>query len=258
MSGLVNVIVVAPSRLFREGLRLIVSGTRFTADSMSASFADALASLRAGTVQADLIVGDLPPNSAEEYQAISAIHREFPNIKIVGLTRASAAQEAERAVQHGVCGLFSKDLPAEALRHALELVVMGGTIGPIAVNYTSRVEAAPTCSAPQRPTLKYAAPVAIAKQPERAPGILSDREEQALECLVGGMSNKLIARHLDITEATVKVHLRSLLRKLKVRNRTQAAIWAMQNATAPSRPAARPVADRALSRFGAVPQSAVA
>ena len=58
---------------------------------------------------------------------------------------------------------------------------------------------------------------------------LSEREEQVLRDLVKGRSNKIIARKLDIAEATVKVHMKSVLRKIRVANRTQAAIWALEN-----------------------------
>ena len=58
---------------------------------------------------------------------------------------------------------------------------------------------------------------------------LSQREVQILRCLLNGDSNKMIANHLNITEATVKVHLKSLLRKINASNRTQAAIWALNN-----------------------------
>jgi two-component system, NarL family, nitrate/nitrite response regulator NarL len=58
---------------------------------------------------------------------------------------------------------------------------------------------------------------------------LSPREKEILSHLVAGHSNKLIARHLGITEATVKVHLKSVQRKIRVENRTQAAIWALAN-----------------------------
>lgn len=58
---------------------------------------------------------------------------------------------------------------------------------------------------------------------------LSHREAQILLCLVKGFSNKLIARELEITEATVKVHLKGLMRKVGAANRTQAAIWAINN-----------------------------
>jgi two-component system nitrate/nitrite response regulator NarL len=70
---------------------------------------------------------------------------------------------------------------------------------------------------------------------------LSPREQEILQALVTGASNKLIANRLGITEATVKVHLKTLLRKIDVNNRTQAAIWAMNNGftasdtTAPTR-----------------------
>jgi two-component system nitrate/nitrite response regulator NarL len=58
---------------------------------------------------------------------------------------------------------------------------------------------------------------------------LSKREAQMLDGLVKGHANKVIARTCDITEATVKVHMKSILRKIRVANRTQAAIWAMEN-----------------------------
>jgi two-component system nitrate/nitrite response regulator NarL len=59
---------------------------------------------------------------------------------------------------------------------------------------------------------------------------LSEREAQILKALVRGHSNKVIARMCTVTEATVKVHVKSILRKIRVANRTQAAIWALRNA----------------------------
>jgi two-component system nitrate/nitrite response regulator NarL len=57
---------------------------------------------------------------------------------------------------------------------------------------------------------------------------LSERERQILVCLAGGQSNKMIARQCQISEATVKVHIKTILRKTQARNRTQAAIWAIE------------------------------
>src|SRR5439155_27058982 len=54
---------------------------------------------------------------------------------------------------------------------------------------------------------------------------LSPREKAILRCLIEGDSNKCIARKIDIAEATVKVHVKAILRKIRVHNRTQAAIW---------------------------------
>jgi two-component system nitrate/nitrite response regulator NarL len=58
---------------------------------------------------------------------------------------------------------------------------------------------------------------------------LSEREAQILDGLVKGHANKVIARTCDIAEATVKVHMKAIMRKIRVDNRTQAAIWAMEN-----------------------------
>lgn len=58
---------------------------------------------------------------------------------------------------------------------------------------------------------------------------LSEREAQILDGLVKGHANKTIARTCDITEATVKVHMKSILRKIQVANRTQAAVWALEH-----------------------------
>jgi len=60
---------------------------------------------------------------------------------------------------------------------------------------------------------------------------LSAREKSILRCLIEGNSNKCIARKIDIAEATVKVHVKAILRKIRVQNRTQAAIWGMNNGT---------------------------
>ena len=67
--------------------------------------------------------------------------------------------------------------------------------------------------------------------PSRQRGLprLSERETQILDGLVRGQANKVIARTCDITEATVKVHMKSILRKIRVANRTQAAIWALEH-----------------------------
>lgn len=70
--------------------------------------------------------------------------------------------------------------------------------------------------------------------------MLSERESQILYFLTNGATNKAIARELGITEATVKVHVKSLLRKIHANNRTQAAIWALNsNFVVPNRSRSR-------------------
>jgi len=228
MAGLVKVIVVARSRLFQEGLRLIISDARFTAHNATVSFADALALLKIKALQADLIIGDPAPTLDDEYRAIITLRHEFPTLKIVVLTGALTDPLIEQAPRPGVSLLLSEDLSADTLKQALDLVMNPNLEGD-----TSGDEA---------------------DESDRAePPNLSCRERQTLACLTRGMSNKLIARHLDISQETVKVHLRSLRRKLKVQNRTQAAIWAVQSAAEPARlaivPGPRSNSERAEPRF---------
>jgi two-component system nitrate/nitrite response regulator NarL len=72
----------------------------------------------------------------------------------------------------------------------------------------------------------------VFERPEREPvPAFSPREASILQLLREGAPNKLIARQLSLTEATVKVHLKSILRKIRVNNRTQAAVWAMGQPT---------------------------
>lgn len=78
---------------------------------------------------------------------------------------------------------------------------------------------------------------------------LSEREAQILDGLVKGHANKVIARTCDITEATVKVHMKSILRKIQVANRTQAAIWALEHGYPGDEMKARP--PKAASTAGA-------
>jgi two-component system nitrate/nitrite response regulator NarL len=244
----------------------------------TASFAQALELLQTVAVQPDLIIGYPAPDFEEEYQAITTLRHEFPNIKIIVLTQTPTALDIEHAVRHGVSGLLSKDLSAEALKQALELILMGGTVGSIAVICAPqsasdlpepiqlngwKIDSASTRPGSEAPDLGDDRREKEADKPGcRKPIRLSGREEQILDCLARGMSNKLIARDLNISEATVKVHLRSLLRKLRLQNRTQAAIWAVQSATAPTGlavvPALRPVSERAVPRLEVGAQNALA
>ena len=68
---------------------------------------------------------------------------------------------------------------------------------------------------------------------------LSEREMRVLELLAHGQPNKLIAAKLNIAEATAKLYLRSILRKLRVSNRTQAALWAVEHGIATESPDVR-------------------
>ena len=92
--------------------------------------------------------------------------------------------------------------------------------------------------------------------PRNHPG-LSQREAQILDHLVQGHRNKVIARTCDISEATVKAHMKSILRKIRVDNRTQAAIWAMENGYAADGFNGRPLNPDSVRNAAAITEAAI-
>ncbi len=113
-------------------------------------------------------------------------------------------------------GYILNDISAEALMRSIDLVMLGEKIFPTAmINIISKA----TQPWGRRTNSLH----------NRNGNSLSKRESQVLDCLAKGDSNKVIANNLAITDATVKVHLKAILRKLSVTNRTQAALWAVNN-----------------------------
>jgi two-component system nitrate/nitrite response regulator NarL len=125
-------------------------------------------------------------------------------------------RDLDLAMAGGARGFLPKDISAEALQISLALVVLGEDIFTAPASLRGHGVSAIRSPSP-----------ASAVGNLRAP--LSGRETQILRCLQDGLPNKTIARDLDMAEATVKVHLKALLRKINVENRTQAAVWSMNN-----------------------------
>jgi two-component system nitrate/nitrite response regulator NarL len=107
----------------------------------------------------------------------------------------------------------------------LDLVMLGETVFPSAMFLASlsagekatRIEAATGDGPESLQAISAGSPIRT----------LSSREAEILHCLMQGAPNKIIARKLEVAEATVKVHIKAILRKIRVTNRTQAAMWAV-------------------------------
>ena len=135
--------------------------------------------------------------------------------------------ELTSAFRAGANGYFVNVITSDRFIRSLELVMMGETIFPqaflsflIDANRPHLVEASAT--------VRNLEPILVATEDATAP-LLSPQEKVILRCLIEGDSNKDIARKIDITEATVKVHVKAILRKIRVQNRTQAAVWGINN-----------------------------
>jgi two-component system, NarL family, nitrate/nitrite response regulator NarL len=160
---------------------------------------------------------------------IRSFKEQHPDGRVAVLGGRDRSGEMIAAFQAGANVYFHSQEKSDAFVTALELVILGETIlPPELLSYVAhpqgqegrrRIE---YCQSEQEPEMTAVA--------ERDWPQLSFREKTILRCLVEGASNKVIARQIDITEATVKVHVKAILRKIRVNNRTQAAIWAMKHA----------------------------
>jgi two-component system, NarL family, nitrate/nitrite response regulator NarL len=199
-------ILIEPNRLFRQGLKHRLSGTRF---EVGAEFNTVELALEAGETAGtpDLVISGQPVNNEAE---LRALREAFPTARIVVLADDLSVDVLRAAMGGGADGFLIKNVSPEALIQSLQLVMVGEKVFP---------------------TNLAAMLLNLSSMPSPLNSIrgVSPRENEILQALVTGASNKMIAIKLGITEATVKVHLKTLLRKIDVNNRTQAAIWAMNN-----------------------------
>ena len=130
------------------------------------------------------------------------------------------------AFRAGANGYFVNAMTCDLFIKSIELVAMGETIFPPEfLSFALDPESNRVDKAKLR--VENAQAILFTKDPMEPH--LSPREKSILQCLIEGYSNKCIARKIDIAEATVKVHVKAILRKIRVQNRTQAAIWGMNN-----------------------------
>jgi two-component system nitrate/nitrite response regulator NarL len=208
-------ILVGENRLFREGLGHVLANENLTIAAQVSYLSEVPPLLRSGGPGADLIVYDQSEDFIRDCNALKAIAQEFTGVSIVILADHVDQAGLDLAVAGGACGFLPKSISATALRLSIELLLLCENIfaGHALVARGRPIAAKPLNAAETHPL--------------RSP--LSPREREILNCLELGLPNKTIARNLGMAEATVKVQLKSVLRKIKATNRTQAAVWAMNN-----------------------------
>lgn len=209
----VNAFLIDTNKLFREGMKRLFESTPFRVIGEAGSLRDALPAMETARTRPELLVVDLSGGDEDEVEALRFLRSRYPRVRVVVLTSELCTRRLSAAMGAGADGYLMKDIACEALMQSLRLVMMGEKVFP-----THLAELLVSGVGSSGETMI----------PVRHKG-LSQREMQILRCLLNGHSNKVIANHLNITEATVKVHLKSLLRKINASNRTQAAIWALNN-----------------------------
>lgn len=207
----IDVFIVGRNEIVREGLRRILAGQGFSVKAAVPEPVE-LGSAAQTLAPPQLIIVDAT-SIDEGIATCEQLRQAFTTSRIVMMADDYALDTIARAFAVGVDGFLVKAISCEPLVGALRLIAMGEKVLP-----------SQTVSALVDPRYR---PTCGNWEANRAGVNLSDREIEILSCLMRGDANKLISRRLAITEATVKVHIKAILRKLRVLNRTQAAIWAV-------------------------------
>jgi two-component system, NarL family, nitrate/nitrite response regulator NarL len=249
-------VVVDENCLFREGLIRILSTRRFRVVAALREVGEfKMLSLKSSSVVLVL-------TGIASVRDVKLIKQAHPLARVMVLGESCDLNEVLTIFRAGADSYVLKTITPEALMKSLDLLMLGQTVvpssilstvladggGEIGLPYEIRAAHAPIAAEPApRPTAIKKAEMSEACDAmsaseldllERAlPPRLSNRETAVLACLTEGQSNKRIARKFGVTESTVKVHIKAILRKIRVNNRTQAAIWAVDHALRPNAPA---------------------
>lgn len=201
LSSYLEVSIVGPE-IAREGLQRLLKERGFKVTSWP--FAHIREMMKTiGDGNGHLII--MPGNPRASAKFFTQLRRDAPKARLIAI---------------------SDNMPAEltdAVDCAIPASISVDTMAAVLTRLSHGASPRDAVCLPPAKEGEIAAPAKLGQK------LLSAREVQILCCLADGYSNKQVARELDITEATVKVHVKTVLRKLHLMNRTQAAIWAVQN-----------------------------
>jgi two-component system nitrate/nitrite response regulator NarL len=213
MSDTTRVLIIDDHPLFRRGviqLLALAPAPGFTVVGEAASGQEGIELAR--RLDPDLILLDLNMKGISGLETLRTMRDLEIDARIILVTVSDAPDDLIAAIRAGSDGYILKDNDPDDILRLIDSAMHGQTA--ISPELTSLLASA----------LREESVVE-----QRSHAGLTEREASILKCLAAGMSNKLIARELDIMESTVKVHIRNLLKKLKFRSRVEAAVWAVAN-----------------------------
>src|SRR6202048_3236267 len=219
-------VLIGKSVLIREGIARILRAANFRTTA-SVSCAD---EFPPGTLQPHQLLF-LIVHTGDDFdvvlEQIELLRDNHPSARIAIVADHYRLEERGFGVRAGANGYFVDVMTCDVFIKSIELVMMGETIFPpaflsFALGPDGEQLAETVLLDEKNEAILFTTEDTLTPQ-------LSPREKSILHCLIEGDSNKCIARKIDIAEATVKVHVKAILRKIRVQNRTQAAIWGMNN-----------------------------
>jgi len=238
-------IIIEPRLLVREALKSLMGNHSYQVVCAVGSIMDIASSSIIADGPKLVILGAQSTDNALS-EAVSA-RKLWPDSKIILLCEHVSSAEFQKLLTSQIDGCVPLFASPDTLIGTLDMILIGGSrvmvvgdadhpmIQPAPPDKSHRseikMEKLQSDDAKQEDVSVSIGTIQHTQPPETLrnhPG-LADREVQILDALVQGQSNRMIGRTCDLTEATVKAHMKSILRKIRVENRTQAALWAMQN-----------------------------
>jgi len=223
-----SVVIVHPSRLFSEALAGIVANASLRLEYVSTAIAGIPFEKISGP-HLFIVGGKTPGQLADNVRNIKQCLCCW---RIVAIGGTDEPHVVLMALEAGADGYLHEEMTSETLIMALELILRGETVLPSVVvsllvgnvAAKSQVTVAPKRNGVELPF------ISLEEFKSTDPG-LSTRQATILQALIDGTPNKVIAHQLKLSEATVKLHVKAVLRKINVSNRTQAAVWAIKQAS---------------------------
>ena len=205
---MIRILLVDDQSIVREGLASLLN-TQSDLEIVGEAENGKIAIEKAMALKPDIILMDIRMPVMDGIAAIRILSQQAPKIKVLVLTTFDNDEYVAQAMVDGAKGYLLKDTPSSELASAIRSINLGYTqLGP------GLFEKTLVASSNESPTIP----------PELAE--LTSREKQVLHLIAKGYNNREIAKELYITERTVKNHVNSILRRLNLRDRTQAAILA--------------------------------
>ncbi len=214
-----KMLIVDDQALFRQGVAIIVR--ELYPDAVVIEAATAAAAVDAASRHRDirLVLCDLQLESRSDFEVLERLVQMLPKAAIAVISGSEDTADIARAYKAGAKGYIEKSSSSDTLRHALPLILSGETFIPssaIAMLTESRAETRFGGTAP-------------------AGGrVLTPRQHQILLLMAQGLQNKDIASELGMLEGTVKVHVKSILQRLGVNNRTHAVVTGLRKGLVPA------------------------
>jgi DNA-binding NarL/FixJ family response regulator len=214
---MIRVLLVDDQRLMRDGMRTLLSLEQDL--EVAGEAGNGLEGLQqALATRPDVVLMDIRMPVMNGVEATREIRRALPETRVLVLTTFDDDDLVMEALLEGAAGYLTKDLPAEEIAEAIRKVCTGGVVMPPPIAAKVVAELAKRSSG----AVAQATDVGLLEH-------LTEREREVLRLLGQGFSNKEVAEALFITEGTAKNHVSSVIEKLGLRDRTQAALWAVRH-----------------------------